>query len=347
MARPGAAPGKAEYTGEPRNSPIHIDLVEFTPTTVRALDDVSAEQARRSLEGSSSISWVDIDGIHDVQVVQRIGELWGIHPLSIEDVMEPEGRPKAEYYEDYIYVVLRMVTHSKEDGLLDTEQVSLFLGRDFVLTFQEQDGDVFGGVRKRLRDSKARVRRHGADFLAYSLLDAVVDDYFGVLETLEEQVDALDSLKPKELPADTPERLHSIKRQLRRLRQSLRPLREAVAALTRSPDGWIDPQTQPYLRDLSDNLAEEVETIDILRETCQSLLDLYNATVSNRTNDEMRVLTVIATIFIPLTFITGLYGMNFDYMPELHSRYGYYIALGLMVATSGGLLAYFRYKKWL
>ena len=346
MANPGQAPGSAEYLGEPRDSNIHIDLISYTPDSVRALDDVTASEAFGARR-EGGISWVDVDGIHDADMVKRVGERFRIHPLSVEDVLNPDGRPKAEYYPNYIYVVLRMVTVDKDDDELDTEQVSLFLGKDFVLTFQERDGDVFGPVRRRLRDPNTRLRQHGTDFLAYSILDAVVDSYFGVLESLENQVDDLDVLEATELPEDTPAQLHKIKRQLRRLRLSLRPLREAVAALARSPDEWIKPATLPYLRDLSDNLAEEVETIDLLRETCQSLLDLYNAGQTARTNEEMRVLTVIATIFIPLTFITGLYGMNFDNMPELHNRFGYPIALGLMLATSATLLGYFRYKRWL
>lgn len=346
MANPGQAPGSAEYLGEPRDSNIHIDLIAYTPDTVTALDDVSALQAWSAL-GDEGIAWVDVDGIHDADMVKHVAGRFQIHPLSVEDVLNPEGRPKAEYYPNYIYVVLRMVTRDPHDDELDTEQVSLFMGKDFVLTFQERDGDVFGPVRKRLRDPNTRLRQNGTDFLAYSILDAVVDSYFGVLAGLEQQVDSLDKLEAIDLPEDTPVRLHRIQRQLRRLRQSLRPIREAVAALARSPEEWIRPGTQPYLRDLSDNLAEEVETIDLLRETCQSLLDLYNAGQTQRTNDEMRVLTVIATIFIPLTFITGLYGMNFDNMPELHNQYGYPFALALMVMTSAGLLGYFRYKRWL
>ncbi|MFT5584561.1 MAG: magnesium transporter [Cognaticolwellia sp.] len=346
MVNPGQAPGSADYLGEPRDSNVHINVISYTSNLVRTLDDVSALQALGA-RSEGGISWVDVDGIHDAAMVKRIGKRFQIHPLSVEDVLNPEGRPKAEYYPNYIYVVLRMVTKDPNGDELDTEQVSLFLGKDFVLTFQERDGDVFGPVRQRLEDSNTRLRQNGTDFLAYSILDAVVDSYFGVLGELEKQVDALDVLEPGDLPVDTPLRLHKIQRQLRRLRLSLRPLREAVAALARSPDEWIKPATLPYLRDLSDNLAEEVETIELLRETCQSLLDLYNAGQTQRTNDEMRVLTVIATIFIPLTFITGLYGMNFDNMPELHSRYGYYIALGLMVMTSAGLLGYFRYKRWL
>lgn len=346
MANPGQAPGSAEYLGEPKDSNIHIDVIAYTADSVEALDDVTALEASRA-SAEPGITWVDVDGIHDADMVKRIGHRFQIHPLSVEDVLNPEGRPKAEYYPNYIYVVLRMVTRDPDDDELDSEQVSLFLGKDFVLTFQEHDGDVFGPVRKRLRDPNTRLRQQGTDFLAYSILDAVVDSYFGVLEDLESQVDALDMLEANDLPADTPVLLHKIKRQLRRLRQALRPLREAVAALARSQDEWIKPATLPYLRDLSDNLAEEVETIDLLRETCQSLLDLYNAGQTQRTNDEMRVLTVIATIFIPLTFITGLYGMNFDNMPELHNQYGYPIALGLMVLTSAALLGYFRYKRWL
>lgn len=346
MAAPGSAPGAAEYLGQARSADVRIDLIDFTEGRVTVEQDLRPLQAARPL-AHESVSWVDVDGIHQVPVVQELGDAFGIHPLSIEDVLDPGSRSKAEYYEGYVYVIVRMVTRTPHDHELATEQVSLFLGPTWVLTFQERDGDVWDGVRARLQDRSTRVRQAGPDYLAYTLLDAIVDDYTSVVEALEDEVEAVDALDPRKLPQDTPMQLHRLRRRLRQVRKLIQPLREAVAGLLRADQGRITPTTVPFLRDLSDNLARLVDDIDRLRETCLALGDLFQATADHSMNEEMRVLTVIATIFIPLTFITGLYGMNFDNMPELHSTWGYPIAIALMLATAGGLVLYFRKRGWL
>lgn len=349
MGRPGQAPGTAEYTGEPRKNTVKLDLTIIAPRIWRVIEDIHPDDAGKE-RGPDRICWLDIDGIHDVQQVTAASEPFGLHPLSIEDILDPEGRAKVEQYPDYLYMVARMVTRdaTHRDGV-ETEQISLILGRDFVLTFQEHDGDVFDPVREQLRDPSSPLRSKGTDFLAYALLDAIVDDYFLTIERLGAALERLDAVSPAQMPPQTPSDVHHLKRQLLTLRKVLRPLHSAVSGLLRAEEKgpWIQPSTMPYLRDLIDNLTQELDEIDLHRETCVALLDLYQATADHRMNEEMRVLTVIATIFIPLTFITGLYGMNFDNMPELHARYGYYTALGAMLATAMSLIIYFRQKGWL
>ena len=349
MGRPGQMPAAAEYIGEPRRERVHLDLRVYSAETITVEEDVTPQRAA-ACRAPDRICWLDLDGIHRAGTVAEVGELFGIHPLSIEDILDSEGRAKVEYYPDYIYIIVRMVARdSLEADDLETEQISVVLGRDFVLTFQERDGDVFDRVRGRLREPTSRVRQGRPDYLAYSLLDAIVDDYFVVLDKIGARLEVLDAVKPADMTPDTPEQVHHLKRQLLTLRKAIRPLRDAVGALERSQGqgDWIQPATTPFLRDLLDNLTHEVDDIDLYRETCAGLLDLYQATADHRMNEEMRVLTVIATIFIPLTFITGLYGMNFDNMPELHSRYGYPAAVTAMILTAGSLIIYFRRKRWL
>jgi len=347
MGRPGQAPGTAEYTGEPRKERVKLDLTVFSPTTHRVLEDITPDEAAQEL-GDGHICWLDIDGIHDPEWVKAVGARFNIHRLSIEDILDPEGRAKVEPYPEYLYLVARMVTRASAQGDLETEQISLLLGRGFVVTFQEHDGDVFDSVRKRLRNPGSLVRERGPDYLSYALIDAIVDDYFIEIDRLGALLEVIDAMDPAQMPPETPGEVHRIKRRLMTLRKSIRPLHAAVGALLRDGKGeWIRPETAPFLRDLMDNLTHELDDIDLHREVCVALLDLYQATADHRMNEEMRVLTVIATIFIPLTFITGLYGMNFDNMPELHSQYGYYSALGAMIATAGSLVIYFRRKGWL
>lgn len=349
MGRPGQAPGTAEYTGEPRKERVKLDLSVFAPKLFRLVEDLSPAEASAA-RADDRICWIDIDGIHNADTVKEVGQRFGMHPLSVEDILDPEGRPKFEEYPDYLYLVARMVTRASiGSDDIETEQISLILGRDFVLTFQEHDGDVFDRVRKRLRDPSSEVRRRQSDFLAYTLLDAIVDDYFYAIDRLADELEKIDDTPPAEMPPETPASVHRIKRRLLTLRKAIRPLHSAVSALTRSEarGGWIRPETQPFLRDLLDNLTVELDDIDLHRETCTALLDLYQATADHRLNEEMRVLTVITTIFIPLTAITGFFGMNFDHLPGLHSWAGFFIAIGSMVLITTSLFLYFKRRGWL
>ncbi len=344
----GAVPGSPLYTGAPRDFDVEIHVFTWTQAEFEEKSNVSIQEAA-AVRGAGAVSWVNVSGIHDAELVRRVGESCGLHALSIEDVLNPRHRPKVEHYPGYVYLVLKMAQVFEGDTTT-IEQVSLILGKDYVLTFQEHPADVFDGVRQRLRDSDGRIRTRGNDYLAYALMDAVVDAYVELVERIGERIEtaeqALDEGDPTQI-REVPGHLHGEKRELLAVRKALVPLRDAVAAWARDDGGHIQKRTQPYLRDLEDHLVHLVDSVDMCREMIASLLNLQIALVGQKTNEEMRILTVVATIFIPLTFIAGVYGMNFEHMPELHYRWGYPVLLGTMLAVAVGLLVSFRRRRWL
>ena len=344
----GHLPGEAIYAGVERDFDVRIDVFDWTDGRFEEIHDATVDQAV-AVRGRPTVSWVNVSGIHDAALVERIGERFGLHALSIEDILHPRHRPKVEHYPEYLYFVLQMA-YARPDGTTHLEQLSLVLGDDFVLTFQERAQDVFGRVRHQLRDPKGLIRQRGADYLAYALMDAVVDSYVEIIEAVGRRVEAAeDDLEEGADPDRTralPSTLHQEKRELMALRKVVVPLREAVASVGRDETERIQARNRPYLRDLHDHLVQLVDAIDVYREMIASLLGLHLSLLGQRTNEEMKVLTVIATIFIPLTFLAGVYGMNFDYMPELHLRWAYPLLWVVMIAVAGGLLSYFRRRRW-
>lgn len=346
--RTGQVPGAAIYTGVERDFDVQLHVFDWTPDEIEENQDASLDEAA-AVRGRPTVSWVNVSGIHDVELVRALGERFSLHPLSVEDILNPRHRPKVEHYPEYIYLVLKMA-YATANGTTRFEQLSIVLGPDYVLTFQEEPGDVFDDVRARLRDAVGRVRSRGHDYLAYALMDAVVDSYLRLIEQIGARVEAaentLDEGDP-DLVRALPGRLHAEKRELMALRKSVFPLREAVSALVREETVRIHDRNRPYFRDLQDHLVQLVDSIDIYREMIASLLNLHLGLVGQKTNEEMRVLTVIATIFIPLTFIAGVYGMNFEHMPELQSRLAYPLLWFVMITVAGGLLLHFRRRRWL
>jgi len=341
----GLAPGTAVYLGEPSDEPLRITLIDYDEDRVdeRDLDDPEESFAFRD---APTVSWINVDGLHDVEAIEAIAGRFGLHPLAVEDVVHTGQRTKAEDYEDSLFIVLRMLSYDEQTDRVTDEQVSLVLGPRWVLSFQERTGDVFDGIRERIRNNKGRIRRANADYLAYSLIDAVVDQYFVVLERLGERVEALgeevsERANPKEL-----EEIRRLKRELLFLRKSIWPLREVLSGIQRGESPLFEEHTLIYLRDVYDHTIQVIDTVETYRDMMAGLLDVYLTSISNRMNEVMKVLTVIATIFIPLSFVAGVYGMNFAHMPELSWRYGYFGALGVMGAVALGMLAYFKRKGW-
>lgn len=294
------------------------------------------------------VTWLNIDGISDVQTLERIGELFGIHRLCLEDIAHTNQRPKVEDFGDFIYIVARMLTTAETDDgdQLASEQISIILKGNIVLTFQETEGDIFDTVRERIRAGKGRVREMGADYLVYVLLDTIVDHYFTVLESIGEHLELLEDEVVESPGVATLEKIHSEKRDMIYLRRSVWPLREVIQSMQRMEDR-MNREVQLYLRDLYDHSVRVVETIETYRDLLAGLLDVYLSSINNRMNAVMKALTVIATIFLPLTFITGIYGMNFLYMPPRDTHWGFFASLGVMVLVAVSLLSYFRYKRWL
>jgi magnesium transporter len=288
-----------------------------------------------------------VDGVHNVPLLEKLGDCFGLHRLVMEDIANTDQRPKTEDYGEYLYIVLKMLTAGK-NGELVTEQLSLVLGANFVLSFQEGiEGDVFPPVQERLRSGKGRARKMGADYLAYSLLDAVVDNYFVVLEKFGDRIESIETELIKNPAQQTVRRIYHLKREMIFLHNVVWPLREVVSAVGKQESPLIRESTAPYLRDVYYHVVHIIDSVDIYREMLSSMLDMYLSSVSNRLNEVMKVLTAISLIFMPLTFIVGVYGMNFKYMPELEWRYGYFIALLAMLGIGVAMFLYFKRKKWL
>ena len=343
----GLAPGTLIHVGEERDGPIVVRLTHYTPDAEleeRVISDPAELLAYRDRAG---VTWVDVTGIHDVDLVAEIGEVFGLHPLLLEDVVHARQRPKTEEYDDHLYLVLKMLRCEEEGERVDVEQVSVIVGERYVITFQETPVDTFDQIRARLRERTRRIRKAGADYLAYALVDSIVDNYFTVLETIADRIEAAEDELIEAPDEDALTEIFRLKRTLVYLRRAVWPLRDAVGALVRGETRFVKKATLPFLRDLHDHALRAVDLIETYRDMVGGMVDIYMSSVSNRMNDVMRVLTVIATIFIPLTFIAGVYGMNFDHMPELHWPWGYYAVWGVMVAVAIALLMFFRRRRWL
>ena len=291
------------------------------------------------------VTWINVDGLGSEIILRKFGTMFNLHPLALEDVVNLRQRSKVDDYKTTLYTAMRMLSVS--DGRLTGEQISFFLGKNFVLTFQEAEGDCFDPVRNRIRNQAGRIRSAGADYLLYALIDAIIDAYFPVLETYDLRLEELENEVLGTPDTSTRTRLFNIKHDLTRLRRTLWPVREMTGALAHSESDLITAPTLLYLRDCQDHAVQLLELAESYRETGSSLMDFYLSSISNHMNEIMKVLTIIATIFIPLTFIAGIYGMNFDHMPELHTKNGYFIALGAMILLGIAMFAWFVRKGWL
>jgi magnesium transporter len=343
---PGLAPGSLAGTAAPGSAPVRIALIDYDEGRVeeREVADVPALGAYRKPAG---VTWINVVGVHDPVRLEALGALFGVHPLCLEDIAHTAQRPKFEDYTDYFYVVLQMIRHLPGTQATDVEQISLLLGPGYVVSFQEREGDVFDPVRARIRSGKGRIRKLGADYLLYALVDAIVDHYFLVLEELGTQIEAAeDRLLARPEPAVLHD-IHRLKTELLFLRKAVWPLRDALSGLERAESPLVQPPTRLFFRDVYDHCIRVIDTVETSRELVAGLLDIYLSSVSNRMNEVMKVLTIIATIFIPLTFVAGVYGMNFTHMPELDCPWAYPAVWLVMLAMAGGMVLYFRRKKWL
>lgn len=344
--RVGLSPGTLLHIGERRLDTARLELISYTADQIEHRDDLTPDKALANCR-QPGIHWVDLLGIHDVPLVEQLGRGFGLNSLALEDLLNTDHRPKAENFGDSLLVILKILSFDEDQGRLASEQVSIALTANTVLSIQEQPGDVFDGVRERLRSPRGRHRQRGADYLAYSLIDSVVDSYFPVLERLGEILTDIEEELADRPQRATLQRIHTLKRDLMVVRKAVWPLREVVSGLEREGSELIAESTIPFLRDLYEHLIQIIDTVEIYRDSVSGLLDLYLSSVSQRTNEIMKVLTVMATIFIPLTFLAGVYGMNFQYMPELHWRWGYPTLWLFMIVCAGGMLLAFRRKKWL
>jgi magnesium transporter len=343
---PGTAPGTIKVLPDAPRPKIHV--TRFNATELLEEDVSDIRRVRELLDGKS-VTWVNVDGLGDAEVLKELSELFGLHALALEDVVHVHQRAKVEEYEDHLFIVVRML--SLEERLVD-EQLSIFLGKNFVLTIQERSGDCLNPVRERLRKSRGRIRQAGADYLAYAIIDAVIDAYFPVVDGYGERLERLDEELTVGNSPRLMEALHEIRGHLMALRRAIRPLRDSLILLMPDPNSLITEETQFHLRDCYDHTIQLIDLLDTYRELCSDLRDFYMSAINNRMNEIMKVLTIIATIFMPLGFIAGVYGMNFNTrlpgnMPELNWPYGYVFALMLMGVVGAGLLVFIWRRGWL
>ncbi|TGV04797.1 magnesium/cobalt transporter CorA [Flavivirga rizhaonensis] len=342
----GQAPGTLIYTGEKESQDLFIEAFDYNKEqyTENHLSDV---EDGFKFKSTNSTTWINLNGLRHVKEIEKLGIHYKLHPLVLEDIVNISQRPKIDEYSDYLFVVLKMLYYDKEDNIV-SEQVSFVLGKNYVLSFQESEGDVFDTVRNRIRNAKGRIRNMESDYLLYVLIDAVVDYYFNIIEVLGDKIEDFETeIFSGNTNEDVSKNIQELKREILRIRRAIFPLREVLNRIEKNESELIQPKTITYFRDVYDHLIQVSENMDIYREMTWSLMDMYMTTISNKMNEVMKVLTIMASIFIPLTFIAGIYGMNFDNIPELHYKYSYFILWGVMLVLFVGMLIYFKRKKWL
>ena len=342
----GLPPGTLVHIGEKKTEKTRIRLIDYNEDHLEEKDLESIEECF-PYKDTPTVTWINVDGIHEVDVVDKIGKHFDLHPLVQEDILNTDHRPKLEDHENYLFLILKMLTYDNTEKELKMEQVSLIIVPAFVLSFQESEGDVFDSVRERLRKAKGRIRKMGPDYLAYALADAIVDNYFVVLEKIGEEIESLEDELITEPGTETVESIHNLKRELIFLRKSVWPLREAIVGLEKGDSDLIQDKTAVYLRDVYDHTIQVIDTIETFRDMVSGMLDVYLSSLSNKMNQVMKVLTIIATIFIPMTFIAGIYGMNFKFMPELEWHWGYLFSWAIMILIGLSMVVYFKKKKWI
>jgi magnesium transporter len=339
-------PGQVTYVGNKLTEAPAVEIINFDKQKVSREDSNNVENAFQ-YSGNDNITWININGLNHTKEIEKLGKHFSLHPLIIEDIVNTQQRPKIDDYDNYIFVVLKMLYHDANNEFVN-EHLSIVVGEDYVLTFQEADGDVFNGLRERIENAKGRIRNSGTDYLLYALIDAVVDNYFVIIETMSDKIEALEDCLFLENPEESiTQDIQDLKREVLRIRKAIYPLREVINRLEKSEHHLIEEKTHSYLRDLQDHITQISENIEVYREMIWGLMDMYMTTISNKMNEVMKVLTIMASIFIPLTFMAGIYGMNFEYIPELQMEYGYFYLWAAMLVVFFGLLWYFKRKNWL
>lgn len=342
----GLPPGSLVYTGEQHEGKSISQIHVYTDEVCNVISSSTLQDAENLLASKAKF-WLNIEGLNDTSLVEQIGKTFFIHPLVLEDILHTAQRPKIEDHGEYIYIVVRMISWNESNKKHQSEQLSFILTKNCVLTFQDLGGDVFDSVRTRLIGGKGRIRGFSVDYLLYSLLDSIIDNYFSVLEHLGDQIEELEENVTENPNKNTLHKLHALKRDMIFLRRSIWPLRDVIGSLERGGSPLLDEKTRIFMRDLYDHTIQVMDTIETYRDLLSGLLELYLSSISYKMNTVMKMLTIVATIFIPLTFVSSIYGMNFEYMPELKWEYGYPAIMIFMLGVALGMLVYFRKKDWL
>ena len=339
-------PGAVIYTGENAEKELYLEAFDYNDTSFEEVELKEISESFRFKE-SKTTTWINLNGLNHTDEIEKVGAHYDLHPLLLEDIVNTSQRPKIDEYDNCIFITLKMMYYDTSKNIM-FEQVSFVLGEHYVLTFQEAEGDVFDGVRERIRARKGRIRIQGADYLLYALMDAIVDQYYAIIETMGTKIEEIeDDLFSDITQEEITQKIQNLKREMLKIRRSVFPIREIINRIEKNDQGLIKDKTNHFFRDVYDHVVQVTETLDIYREMIWSLMDMYMTTISNKMNEVMKVLTIIATIFIPLTFVAGIYGMNFVNIPELKYQYGYHTVWVVMVAMVLVMLGFFKKKKWL
>ena len=342
----GLPPGSLVPHSNEAESQVKVSLIAYNENDFSERE-VEKQEDFSELKNKDTVSWLNINSVHDIELIEKIGKEFGFHALVLEDIVNTVQRPKFENYEDYLFVVVKMITYDSAQKIVCTEQVSLLLADSLVVTFQEKEGDVFNIIRDRIRTAKGRIRQKGADYLVYSLIDAIVDHYFLVQEKIGDFFEELEDELLKNPSDATRNKINFLKKEIIFFRKSVWPLREVISGLDADESGLIQEGTRKYLRDVYDHTIQVADTVETFRDIVSGMLDLYLTSISNKMNEVMKVLTIMASLFIPVTFIAGVYGMNFENMPELKLPFGYSAVWVVFVVVIAGMLVYFKRKRWI
>ena len=342
----GEIPGTPVLVGEQKLEKCRIRVINYDQKNLEETELSSIYAAAKYLE-TDTVSWINIDGLHDMDIMHQVGEIFHIHPLTLEDITNTDQRPKMVEYDDYIYIIFKMLFYDEQNKQIMAEQLSMVIGPKYILTFQERVGDVFEPVRNRIRKHKGRVRTLGPDYLAYILLDTIIDNYFYLIEALGDdiedlEVELIDDSNPEKLA-----RLNYYKRELSYIRKSVLPAKDSISHLLRLDSELVGDEVRHFLKDIEDLATQVNDALEVYRELLTDLLNVYHTNMGTKLNEIIKVLTIFSVIFIPLTFFAGIYGTNFEYLPELHFRYSYYIFWGVLILIAVSMLYYFKRKKWL
>jgi magnesium transporter len=333
----------ATMNPHPSESKVILELIQYDDKDYIKFSDLPVEELILGLK-SGYVNWINLDGLHDHSIISKLGEHFCLHSLLLEDITS-EHQPKAEEYEDYLFFTLKMLYKIKE-GEIEYEQISFVLGKDYLLSFQEKEGDPFTSFRDRIRMDQGRVRRKKPDYLLYRLIDIIVDNYYVVLDEIGQQIEQIEDDIYHNPSSKEFQKIQRIKKELIFLRKALYPLRDALSKLIKDESGFIESQNARYFSDIYDHVVHLIDSMDTYKDLTTSLMDIHINTLNTKMNEVMKVLTVISTIFMPLTFIVGVYGMNFEYMPEIPWKWGYPVVWGIMILIGGAMLRYFKFKKW-
>ncbi len=347
----GMSPGSLIFTGEKKTDKVTITVFDYNSGNYSETKIADINELSKYKE-NTNVTWINITGLHNIDILDQVGNIFDIHPLVLEDILNVSHNPKIEDYEQFLFLVVKMINYTSELNNLDVEQVSIIIGKSYIITFQEKNGDVFEPIRDRIRTAKGRIRKYGEDYLAYRILDSIIDNYFFVLESFDERIEDIEDQILSQPDESSLEEIHLLRKELIKLRRAVSPLREMIFTIEKEKFQFIQKTTFVYLRDLSDHVKQIIDTIENYREFINGLLEVYLSNASHRMNEVVKLLTIISTIFIPLTFIVGIYGMNFRTdasrwnMPELDWAFGYPFVMGLMIFIALSLIIFFKKKRW-